>query len=153
MINTSSWLSKEKSSFFHFFQDWFCSFLFTPWSQSLAGCWLSLPDLPCTPQASPTSHQKVILRKSNPVLSEAPVSWKCSSWTRKTVKYFPCCLVTSFSNGCNSRCNYSANKSKSHYPLHIKPTQTTPKSSILSVSNSRYLCIGLWQHGQELKFI
>lgn len=45
------------------------------------------------------------------------------------------------------------NKSRSHYPSQIQPMQTTPKSLILSVSNSRYVCIGLWQRGQDLKFV
>lgn len=52
-----------------------------------------------------------------------------------------------------AQCNYSAGKSKSHYPSYVQEIQTTAKFIISPGSNSRHLCFGLWQHGQELKGI
>lgn len=47
MVNTLLQISKEKSFFSYLLQNWLCSLFFTSWPQSLAGCWLTLSDLPC----------------------------------------------------------------------------------------------------------
>lgn len=70
----------------------------------------------------------------------------------KQANIFLCCLVTSFSKECCSQCNCKANKSKGHYPSHIQPMKTTPKS-LISVSNSRCLSVSLWQQRQDLMCI
>lgn len=102
MINTYLWAPMKKPSFFHFFPSCLCSYLLSPWPQSLSGCWLSVPDLPCTAQASPPASKSCSSWKSNLLLSETSESQKGRGWRRKTAKHFLCCLVTSFSKGCSS---------------------------------------------------
>lgn len=150
MISTYLWVPVGKSSFLHFFPNWLCSSLLSPWPQTVSGCWLSAPDLPCTPQASPPSLKSCSLWKRNLLPSGTPVSQTCRSWRRKTGKYFLCSLLTSFSKGCNSVQLQCREVKKS---LQVQEIQTTSKFLIFPVSNPRHLCIGLWQHGQELKCI